>query len=174
MANIITEEEVFKEEEVPLIFENENPEDHLSVFSLEDLIREYNYKIQKDPPFMCTYKRPLSLTPIITGDKLTIRAMTQQEIDAIERMKRAEWHRMMFNDVLRDQITPQGILTHVPDIAGAVTLRELVSEIGLMGKVIWKKTGGKIYVILKGRPGIRHIMRGTRYLNTLQKLCGLA
>lgn len=161
MASVLTEEEI------PLTFSEEKDEDNLSMFALEDLIKEYNHKILNDSPFMCTYKRPLSLSmPSINGDQLTIRAMTEGEIATRDQAKRSEQNRRNFDEVLNEHASPLGILSHIPDLAGAVTLRELVSEIGLTGKVIWKETGGKIYVILKGHPGLRYILRGTRYLNT--------
>lgn len=46
----------------------------------------------------------------------------------------------------------------------ALTLARLVSDLGGVGARAYIKTyGGKPHIILKGRPGLRHIFTGTRY-----------
>ncbi len=63
---------------------------------------------------------------------------------------------------------------YVAPTLDAITLAKLVREMGLVGKVVIKKVGGKTYVILKGYPGKRTILRGTRYLATHPKVVRLA
>lgn len=56
----------------------------------------------------------------------------------------------------------------------AATLAKLTRELGLFGKSITQKVGQKTYIIFKGYPGQRKILRGTRYLATNPKVVRLA
>lgn len=54
------------------------------------------------------------------------------------------------------------------------TVAQIVIELGLQGKVVEKIVNGKHYVILKGYPGLRKTLRGTRYLANNPKIMTLA
>ena len=56
----------------------------------------------------------------------------------------------------------------------AITLSKMIRELGLMGRFVTKKVGEKTYVILKGSPGSRRILRGTRYLASNPKVVRFA
>ena len=58
----------------------------------------------------------------------------------------------------------------VIDSAAAVTL---VSKMGLSGRAYIKHVNGKAYVILKGHPGKRAVLTGTRYLRSNPKVAKL-
>lgn len=51
---------------------------------------------------------------------------------------------------------------------------QLIDELGLTGKAVIKEIQGKSYVILKGYPGLREKLTGTRYLASNPKVVDLA
>ncbi len=156
-----------KTEEPKLEFHEENEDDHASIFLLEDLIKEYNQKILNGPSFIKGKKYPLSLRlPNLRGDQTIIRPMTMEEIEAMNIGERKENDWMIFKEVLKDQVTPKGVISKIPHVAAGVTLIEIIKELGLHGKIYYKTLGEKIYVILKGNSMLRSILKGTRYLNT--------
>lgn len=151
------------QDKISLTFNNE--EETTSLFLIEDLIKEYNNHVLASPPFMKLY--PLSLKPIeITSSNPIIRPMTKEEIEAMhmEELHAEDWHRL--KQILKDQITPTGVLGNIPNVAAGVTILEMISILGLKGEVYHKTLGNKTYVILKGYAKDRNILNGTRYLNT--------
>jgi hypothetical protein len=152
------------QEKISLLFNQE--EETYSIFPLEDLIKEYNYKISITPA--CFKNHPLSLRPLNTiADNPFMQAMTKREIETmrIEEIHEADYIRL--KKVIRDQVyTPAGFLGNIPNIITGVSMLEMLNVLGLKGKVYYKKVGNKTYVILKGYAGDRSILKGTRYLNT--------
>ena len=51
---------------------------------------------------------------------------------------------------------------------------QLIEELGLTGKAVIKEIQGKSYVVLKGYPGLREKLTGTRYLASNPKVVDLA
>ncbi|MDX5405449.1 MAG: hypothetical protein LPK11_00225 [Chromatiaceae bacterium] len=64
-----------------------------------------------------------------------------------------------------------GISLQLADIRVA---NQLIDELGLTGKAVIKEIQGKNYVILKGYPGLREKLTGTRYLASNPKVVDLA
>ena len=64
-----------------------------------------------------------------------------------------------------------GIGLQLADIRVA---NQLIDELGLTGKAVIKEIQGKRYVILKGYPGLREKLTGTRYLASNPKVVDLA
>ena len=64
-----------------------------------------------------------------------------------------------------------GISLQLADIRVA---NQLIDELGLTGKAVIKEIQGKSYVILKGYPGLREKLTGTRYLASNPKVVDLA
>lgn len=141
-------------------------EEEISVFPLEDLIKEYNYKILKTPVLLKDKKFPLSLSHShVNSDKALIRPLTEQEHAQLRyKFQGNDW--WLLEKILKDQMTTQGLIGNIPNVAAGVTVVELLREFGLKGQIYYKTVEGKIYVILKGPPGQRNILTGTRYLNT--------
>jgi len=152
-----------EKETITLTFPEE--EENYFVFLKEDLIKEYNHRMLKNPVFTQNKKVPLCLSPFPSNGPF-ISPMTDQEIQRARysELNVSDW--LTFKNVLKDQTTPAGIIGQIPNVAATVTLAELVKEIGLKGQVYHKTVGGKTYVILKGYAGQRFNLTGTRYLNT--------
>lgn len=57
-------------------------------------------------------------------------------------------------------------LGYVPTMSDAVAITRLIKELGFVGafKAYVKRYGGKTHIILKGSPGLRNFLTGTRYL----------
>lgn len=137
------------------------------IFPIEDLLKEYNHKILTSAFFPQIYRQPISLRPINVNTGYPIlRPMTENEIKSMraDELRGRDW--MLLKSVLMDQITPKGIINNMPNIVGAVTIMDVIRELGLKGKVYYKSVGEKTYVILKGYAGQRNNLQGTRYLNT--------
>lgn len=49
-------------------------------------------------------------------------------------------------------------------VRDADTIRRVINELGVTGRGYIKRSGGRIYFILKGRAGLRTTLTGTRYL----------
>ncbi|WP_213999171.1 hypothetical protein [Arsukibacterium sp.] len=64
-----------------------------------------------------------------------------------------------------------GIGTQLTDLRFA---NQLIRELGLTGKAVIKEVHGQSYVILKGHPGLREKLTGTRYLASNPKVIDLA
>lgn len=64
-----------------------------------------------------------------------------------------------------------GISLQLADIRVA---NQLIDELGLTGKAVIKEIQGRSYVILKGYPGLREKLTGTRYLASNPKVVDLA
>jgi hypothetical protein len=65
--------------------------------------------------------------------------------------------------------------TYIAPAKDAVTAARLIRDFGLEpNKVRIKQYGGKQYVIFKGNPGARKVIRGTRYLATNPKVVRMA
>ncbi len=153
-----------------LTFTEKKDEETISVFLLEDIIKEYNHKIVSPPLCVQKNKVPLSLRPLHeTFDNPIIRPMTREEISAMRnyqnyQLQGDDWS--LLNNILMDQISPKGLISNIPSIVQGVSLVEIAHELGLKGKVYYKTMGEKTYVILKGSAAERNILKGTRYLNT--------
>jgi hypothetical protein len=59
---------------------------------------------------------------------------------------------------------------HLSELKDVGHLREVVHEFGIAGRAYTKLVNGKAYVILKGRPGLRTLFKGTRYLESNTKI----
>lgn len=59
-------------------------------------------------------------------------------------------------------------------LADVRVANQLIDELGLTGKAVIKEIQGKSYVILKGYPGLREKLSGTRYLASNPKVVDLA
>ena len=63
---------------------------------------------------------------------------------------------------------------NIPNIAGAaatlIEARKILGELGVKGKFYAKELNGKIYVIIRGRAGMRKLLTGTRYLASDPKI----
>lgn len=62
---------------------------------------------------------------------------------------------------------------YVP-IADSLVAMKILKDLGISGKAVMKNVSGKSYVILKGLPGKRNILTGTRYLATNPKIIKMA
>ncbi len=64
---------------------------------------------------------------------------------------------------------------YVPTMSDAVTITKLIKELGFVGafKAYVKRYGGKTHVILKGSPGLRNFLTGTRYLAENSKMISM-
>ncbi|WP_370981001.1 hypothetical protein [Agaribacterium sp. ZY112] len=51
---------------------------------------------------------------------------------------------------------------------------EIMKELGITGEIVMKNVRGKSYVILKGTPGNRNLLRGTRYLSNNPQIIKMA
>lgn len=149
---------------ISLTFPEKTNEEVTSVFLLEDLIKEYNHKVVSDSSWK--KRAPLSLSPLNQNSvNPIIRPMTKAEIDAMHSHKlKGDWS--LLKNILQDQVGSQGLISNIPTIVQGVSLIELINELGIKGKIIYKTIGDKTYVILKGLAGERHQLKGTRYLNT--------
>ncbi|MCA9652119.1 MAG: hypothetical protein KC501_19545 [Myxococcales bacterium] len=58
-------------------------------------------------------------------------------------------------------------------ISDSATAAKMVSELGLSGRAYIKTVGEKSYLILKGAPGLRPNLTGTRYLTTNPKVVNM-
>jgi hypothetical protein len=152
-----------EKETISLSFPEE--EEIYSIFLKEDLIKEYNHKILKSPAFTQDKNVPLCLSTFNSNGPF-ISPMTDREL---QRMRSTELHGnnwRILENVLKDQVSLKGIIGHIPNVAAGITLVELIREIGLKGEVYYKTVKGKTYVIIKGYPGQRTLLKGTFYLNT--------
>lgn len=157
-----------QENEISISFPKEKDEVITSVFLLEDLIKEYNYKVIKGPAFNKMAKYPLSLRPIsVKSNNPTISPMTKAEVESMRFDQFQGSDLMLIKQILKDQFDPtKGLASNIPTIAAGATMAELLNELGLKGQVYYKNVGDKVYVILKGLAGERYNLKGTRYLNT--------
>jgi hypothetical protein len=64
----------------------------------------------------------------------------------------------------------QAVSHHLSELKDVFHLREVFHEFGVAGKAYTKLINGKAYVILKGRPGLRRIFKGTKYLEGNSKI----
>ncbi|UTA46935.1 hypothetical protein L1F30_12265 [Simiduia sp. 21SJ11W-1] len=51
---------------------------------------------------------------------------------------------------------------------------KIMSELGINGQIVTKRVNNKTYIILKGNPGLRQVLRGTRYLASNPKIIKFA
>lgn len=82
---------------------------------------------------------------------------------------------------IQQQIHPTPIVDSLKTAAGYTstivdtkTALNQVREFGIGGRIVEKNIGGKRYVILKGFPGLRKKLKGTRYLASNAKVVSLA
>lgn len=55
----------------------------------------------------------------------------------------------------------------------AMLIRKLVRETGIRGRCYFKSYNGKLHVVFKGYPGLRHVLTGTKYGALHPKVVGL-
>lgn len=67
--------------------------------------------------------------------------------------------------------TVASLATPVQDVLLA---RALINEVGLNGRAVTKTMNGRTYIILKGYPGLRRSLSGTRYLANHPKIVDIA
>jgi len=63
-----------------------------------------------------------------------------------------------------------GLIRNVSNIREGIRLTKIIKELGLKGKIYYKSFKNEIYVILKGYPGLRKVLTGTRYKNFNPKI----
>ncbi|WP_404365563.1 hypothetical protein [Marinobacter sp.] len=73
-----------------------------------------------------------------------------------------------------DSINPHTAAALVSPAQDILLARALINEVGLTGRAVTKNVNGTTYVILKGYPGLRQKLTGTRYLSTHPKIVDLA
>ncbi len=156
----------------------ENDNEALSVFLLEDLIKEYNYKGISTPSMMNQCFVPLSMKPIVetkshfshNPDYPTIAPLTEEELSSYNSLDLKGNDKSYLLKAIRTQVSPKGLVRNIPRVTKAITLATVVKELGLTGKIYFKTDGNKTYVILKGTPANRTTLTGTRYLSTHPKV----
>ncbi|NGX42612.1 MAG: hypothetical protein K940chlam7_00892 [Chlamydiae bacterium] len=142
-------------------------EEPVSFLLLEDLIWEYNERIQKGRGFG-SEKHPLSLRlPVFNGGETIISPMTEEEINEMNLKDQREncWMK-----VLLSNFTPAGLVRNIPNIREGIRLKEVIRELGLQGKIVYRTVKDNIYVILKGNQKLREVLTGTRYRNSHPKI----
>jgi len=72
---------------------------------------------------------------------------------------------------LQDSKTAGG---YVVPVADAIVATKILRELGVTGEAVVKNVNGKAYVILKGLPGSRKVLTGTRYLANNPKIVKMA
>lgn len=151
------------------------------VFLFEDLIKEYNYKILSSnslspkrtpplsfrPPKKNLDKKPQTNSHQKPYDGPQILPLTRMELDSIEPFEMQGNDLLLLRNTVQDQfLNRSNLVSHISTIHEGRTLIELLNEFGLKGRAYTQTSGDKTYVILKGIPGERKLLKGTRYLNT--------
>lgn len=109
-------------------------------------------------------------------------ASQQQNIDVINQQRQelhfltlpdfAELSPRLKNSVQSGELkTIAGLTVPAQDILLA---NKLILELGLMGRAVAQDLYGKTYIVLKGYPGLRQNLTGTRYLESHPKVVDLA
>ncbi len=72
------------------------------------------------------------------------------------------WNKTFYPNANQPAVLPAGQLA-----ADLYALQRTFQALGVVGTQVYTKTSnGKTYLIFKGRPGLRNLVRGTRYLST--------
>lgn len=113
---------------------------------------------------MLTEKEKGKLKTKIRSNKHEIYVLSVEELDAI--IKSHSEQKKLKNlgswEKLRDKLN--FVANYTASALDVTTLGMLVGDMGSVGaKVYIKKYGGKAHIILKGRPGLRTILTGTKY-----------
>lgn len=77
-------------------------------------------------------------------------------------------------DTASDNFDAGAAVTLVSPAQDVLLARSLINEVGLTGRAVTKNVNGTTYVILKGYPGLRQTLNGTRYLASHPKIVDLA
>lgn len=77
-------------------------------------------------------------------------------------------------DTVSNDVDANTVTSLVSPAQDLLLARNLINEVGLTGRAITKNVNGKTYVILKGYPGLRQKLTGTRYLASHPKIVDLA
>lgn len=140
-----------------------NEEETIYIFPLEDLVKEHNNK---------SIIRPFSTrNNQLTGNSINLNTSSigpairgVDEDMTVGPYEVTDAHAL--NKALKKQTEPKGIAKNAKNFAKLAMIAGMIEEIGLRGKVYYKTVNGKTYVILKGNPAQRAVLKGTRYLNT--------
>lgn len=133
-----------------------NTEEEIYIFQIEDLFKEYNHKVMISS--LITRQNSLNLNSLHPS----IGPVEEDITWGPHEVKGGE----ILHNALKKQIKPEGIAKNTKYIAKLATIAGMIDQIGLRGQVYYKTVKGKTYVILKGNPAQRHVLKGTRYLNT--------
>lgn len=105
---------------------------------------------------------------------MTLKQELMKELNANEyNVHIIEWSELLKEWEGRKNIVKTGV-NYVSPIMDSVTAVNILKEFGMTGKVVIKEYSGKAYIILKGHPGNRKILRGTRYLVSNPKIVRMA
>lgn len=112
--------------------------------------------------------------------------MTELQSRSIEKLLNENAHDLyimtleQFNN-LKEELSARITLDNARTAAGYVapandirSVAGIVREFGVFGKVIEKNINGRRYIILKGTPGLRQQLKGTRYLAKNPKILSMA
>jgi hypothetical protein len=147
-------------------------EEQVEFYFLNDLIWEYNYRVQTDRQFGQGKHFLSLLSPAsFDGDETLLAPLSQEEAKKAEAPpEKKDWW-----DNTKDAMIAAlpFAISKIPDIKEVFRLKTLIQELGVQGKIYYKMTKGNIYVIIKGNPRLRNILTGTRYSNFNPKIVKL-
>lgn len=108
------------------------------------------------------------IKPILESDQQTVHMFSMDDllIEAKDSLGKT-----LEDFTLQDAKT---IGTQYVPIADAVVATKILRELGVTGEAVTKTVNGKAYVILKGLPGNRDVLKGTRYLSNNPKILKMA
>lgn len=113
---------------------------------------------------MLSDQEKTELRQTIQANKHEVFLVSVEEMDAIVRSNNSPRKAILQQSwkQLKSKLeTGANFTAHGKD---AVTLAKLIGDLGAAGARVYVKTyGGKPHIILKGRPGLRKILTGTRY-----------
>lgn len=159
------------ESDGPMVFYHPE-EEVINFYLLEDLIWEYNYRVKTDSKFgrgkqLLSFNSPLRFQ----GGQTLLTPLSKEEAKKAQPPpeKRDWWNKAKIALIA----ALPDIISRIPDIKEAFRVNTLMKELGILGKIYYKETNGKIYVIFKGNRMDRNIFTGIRYGNFHPKIVKL-
>lgn len=147
-------------------------EEEISFYRLDDLLWEYNFRVQTDSKFgqgkqMLSFSSPLRFQ----GEETHLIPLSQEEAKKAQppQEKKDWWYRTKTTLIAALPV----IISSIPDIKEAFRIKTLIKELGILGEIYYKMAEEKIYVIIKGNPRSRNFLTGTRYGNDNPKIVKL-
>jgi len=145
-------------------------EETIFLFSKEELVAQWQLMNYENDQCVCQ-ANPIS--PISIPDNNQNDLNIYNSTNPVTSVK-ANSQSTLFDPVNAVQVTkkilPYGLFIYddVPDII------KICNELGFKGRIIDKKVNGKLYIIIKGFPGKRNILTGTKYLASNTKIVKMA